>query len=95
MWRFLRFLLQAGAVVAVAALSFLAMEKAAIPGAGGIANGIVAAAGGMILGLIFGWLRSIPWHRLPVMFRAWRLRFANQCAWAALGIVSVAVLVYY
>ena len=95
MWRFLKFLLTSALVIAVAALGYGVLDQAAIPGAGGIANGIATAAAGVVIGLLVAWLRGIPWSQLPTRFRIWRGHFATQLAWTAAGCISVAVLLYY
>ena len=76
-------------------LGYVALHDAAIPGAISIANGLVAAGIGVIVGLAVAWLRGIPGRALPVLLRAWRIKIAAHCAWAAVGFASVAVLIYY
>ena len=76
-------------------MSYMALQRAAIPGATNMATGLVAAACGIAVGLTVAWLRGVPWDRLPALLRAWRTQFAAQCAWAAVSCASLAVLVYY
>ena len=76
MLRFLTFLLQAGLLIAVAIMAYGAVGSTAVPGAGGMADAIVATAGGLLLGLLYARLRGIAWDKLPERFRAWRSQAA-------------------
>ena len=95
MWRFLKFVASAALVTALAALGLAALDTTAVPGASGMAGGVVAIGIGLVIGLFVGWLRGIPWSQLPARFRAWRSGFAYDCAWAVVGIAAVGILVYY
>ena len=93
--RLWKFALQAAFIAAAAGTAAMAVDKAAVPGAVGIANGIMAVGVGLILGLMVAWLRGLQWATMPDRFRVWRATFAIQCAWAGVGCASLAVLVYY
>ena len=95
MWRLFKFVLSAVLVMVCAGLAFVALGQSAVPGNTGIANGALALGAGLVIGLFVAWLRGIPWNQLPQRFQRWRSDFAYQCAWAALGAASIAVLLYY
>ena len=95
MWGFLKFVLSAVAVMGVAVFGFAALDKTAVPAGGGMAGGVLAIGIGLVTGLFVAWLRGIAWSQLPQRFRVWSSRFAYDCAWAALGVASVAILLYY
>lgn len=95
MWRFLKSVMLIALIAVAAALGAIAIDRTTVPGAGGMAIGLVAAAAGLTIGLIVAWLRGIAWHQVPAMMRVWRAGLAHQCAWAGVGCVSLAVLIYY
>jgi hypothetical protein len=56
---------------------------------------ILTVAAGVLLGLFVAWLRRVPWHSFPALFRLWRQQAKREFWWAAVGAASVAVLVLY
>ncbi len=95
MWRLLTIVLQATLFVGSIWFGAMAIDRTAIPGAGGMAIGLVAAAAGLMVGLAVAWLRGIPWHLVPVLIAHWRAGLSAQLTWLAVGCLSLAVLVYY
>ena len=80
---------------AAAWLSLAVAEGTAIPPAGAMPNRLIAAAAGLVFGLLFAWVRGISWPMLAEALRNWRIGFLRQIWWVGAGGVALAVLVYY
>jgi len=98
MRRILKFMLHAALIVVAAMASFIIVDGRTQPGGGNVGtlfNGVVAAAAGMLFGLMLAWFRRIPWRALPQKLQAWRTEARRQFWWMTAGCVSTAVLILY
>ena len=97
MRRFFRLTLHAALIIAAAIISFVIVDMEAVPGGsvGGMFNGVVAAAVGLVFGLLLAWMRGVPWRVIPTVMRAWLHGMRRQFWWAVAGCTSVAVLILY
>ncbi len=55
----------------------------------------VAWAAGLVCGIALMVMTTLDWRRLPADLRAWLKAQRRNAGWAALGIVSCAVLAFY
>ena len=95
MWRLFTAIIFAGLAAVAAAISAALVARLAPAGADTVATGAAAAVAGMLFGLFYAWTRRIPWSRFRAAWLLWQTQLARQVWWAAAGVVSVAVLVYY
>ena len=95
MWRVVKVIVFAGLTALAAAIGGAAVARMAPAGTGDVAAATAAGIGGLLFGLIYAWIRGIPWQRLQQRFMAWRVGLAKQFWWGVMGCISVAVLVFY
>jgi hypothetical protein len=98
MRRLLRLVLHAILIGLAATIGFTVVDAAGTPGHGvtpPLMNGLIAGAVGLSLGLTVAWVRGVPWRAVPLLFRFWGRRFAQEFWWLTATSLAVVVLVYY
>ena len=95
MWRALKVILFASVTALAAAIGGAAVARMAPAGTGDVAAATAAGVGGLLFGLVYAWVRGIPWQRLRERYKQWRAGLAKQFWWGVMGCMSVAVLVFY
>jgi hypothetical protein len=95
MRRVVRIAIFAGLGVIAAVLGSGLSARFAPTHVGEVPVATVAGFAGTLLGVLYAWLRGIPWEQLVLILQGWSQRIADRFWWLVLGGVSLAVLVYY